>query len=92
MYDIILLRLRTTALEEAPGVIPYASYPSYYSYDVDYPIQIHTKSLHEKRAAPTVENQNHIPWYYINKKNDDLSRIAMRILKKRSSHNNNYEI
>ena len=59
---------------------------------IDYPIQIYTKSLHEKRAFQTVENQNHIPWYNINKKYDDLSQIAMEILKNRSSYNNNYEI
>lgn len=95
-----ILTSKVNGLEETPEAIPLSSYPQAPTYqfwdEFLHPIQIHTRSLPSSEFRPDYSATTmHRPWYssfymnkksdYVNKKNDDIARLAMRILKKRSS-------
>ena len=74
--------------EVLPATIPLGSYPRFFQMFENLPIQ--TRSA---RAAPEISNSepqtrytHKNPWYYSAKRNNDVSRLAMRILKRSGTH------
>ena len=72
--------------EVLPATIPLGSYPRFFQMFGNLPIQ--TRSA--RSAAPELTNSepqtsrytHKNPWYYSAKRNNDVSRLAMRILKR----------
>ena len=103
LASLLALAMFCHGLEETPDSLPLSSYPTgpYPVWDdLLHPIQVQARSVPSSVPINTGRLMTR-PWYssfyinkkneFINKKNDDLARLAMRILKKRSTVNNRWD-
>ena len=101
--SILAFAIFCNGLEETPEALPLSSYPATpYPFwdDLLHPIQVEARSVPSSVPISSGRLMTR-PWYssfyinkkneFINKKNDDLARLAMRILKKRSAVNNRWD-
>ena len=74
--------------EELPATIPLSSFPHLFQMFENLPKQRRSAAPSESEPLQTLQTRytQKNPWYYSAKRNNDVSRLAMRILKRSANH------